>query len=86
MRLQERTIEKLIVKHEVLAHRIKYCEMTGKHRKKIGKMRKKLYQTELWISFLAGMAGIRVDWKEEYYRTRNAIQICMQHPYQHYVF
>ena len=87
MGVREKTIEKLIVKHEILARRIKYCDLTGRqNRKKVEKLRKKLYQEELWIDFLAGMAGIRVDWKEERYYARNFLEMRMVHPIQHYTF
>lgn len=86
MGARERAIEKLIVKHEILARKIKYCDLRGKHGKKLNKLRKKLYRQELWIDFLAGMAGIRVDWKEERYYARNFLEMRMVHPIQHYTF
>ena len=87
MGVREKTIEKLIVKHEILARRIKYCDLTGRqNRKKVEKLRKKLYQEELWIEFLAGMAEISVDWKDEYYYTSNFLQVRISHPIQHYTF
>lgn len=73
-------IDKLIVKRELLAMKVKHTETREKNTQKADKLRRKLWLLDSKLDYTARKNFRRVCWESECYYTRSGIEVSLDHP------